>query len=142
MCTRSTIHIKEGRRTILSIYNQYDGYLEGVGKDLAEFLRNGHPRKQFETSKHLDFNGIHCLAAQLVTAFKKGVGNCYITDAKDRQEYNYFISLEGNAFRCIPYQLKIRVTDEENNVLFSGDLNEFCNVTKLEECNKVVAIKR
>ncbi len=44
MGTRSTITFYEKRGTELipyvNIYQQYDGYLEGVGEDLCKWLKN------------------------------------------------------------------------------------------------------
>ena len=118
MGTRSTIHVKEGKKTILSIYQQYDGYVEGVGKNLLDFLSLGPVVNGFQTSDQRGFNGPQCLAAQLVANFKSGIGGCYITDAKDRQEFNYFVEVSDKG-------LTVKVTDWENKRLFAGSLGEY-----------------
>ena len=61
------------REPFTTMYRQMDGYLEGHGNDLAEFLSqftivNG--MKLNETRKTA--NGIDCLAAQMFAHFKDG----------------------------------------------------------------------
>jgi hypothetical protein len=120
MGTRSTIHVKEGKKTLLSMYIQYDGYIEGMGAQLYEFLKNRQVVNGYnpEINKN-DFNGAGCLAAQLVAHFKSGIGGHYITDSKDRQEYNYFIEI-GELNRIL-----LKVTDWENKKIYSGTVANF-----------------
>jgi hypothetical protein len=125
MGTRSTIHVKEGKKTLLSMYIQYDGYLEGVGGQLYEFLAGRNVVNGYTLDNTRDFNGERCLAAQLVAYFKKGIGGHYITDSKDRQEYNYFIEIDNQ-------QIKLRVTDWGNKKIFHGDLENFLVLLKQE----------
>lgn len=72
---------------------QYDGYLEGVGKSLSEWLIpkimvNGIPDYEHDYA-----NGIGDLAAQYVHDFKDGIGNLYLYspdwDAEEWCDYNY-----------------------------------------------------
>lgn len=75
---------KSGRRTLINMYRQMDGYPSGMGADIVEFLN------QVGTNH----GGIQCIAAQLVAHFKDGAGNYYLypTNAKDcGQEYEYEI---------------------------------------------------
>lgn len=103
MGTRSTIAFKEkyysdttGKwkiRNICKIYNQYDGYLSGVGRTIVDFLKSG---KITNGISHIDkkiklFNGIGCLAAQYISENKDGPGNLYMTSLSDSQEYDYGI---------------------------------------------------
>ena len=95
MGTRSTIKFYEGNKPLLSIYTQYDGYISGVGHDLANFLKdikvvNGYGSKDtiFNAA-----NGMGCLAAQYLAKFKDKIGNVYITTPDDEQEYNYEVRL-------------------------------------------------
>ena len=62
---------KKHRKPITCMYRQYDGYLSGHGKELAEWLSgytivNGIPMDKSEPM----FNGIDCLAAQMYVHFK------------------------------------------------------------------------
>ena len=74
MGTRATIHIakrEEGvsfseipKKKIVSIYNQYDGYPEGLGVTIADTV----------------FNGLGCLAASLIAELKHEAGYVYVDD--------------------------------------------------------------
>lgn len=105
MSTRSLTRVHSGdldSPILVSIYQQSDGYFEGVGEDLKEFLNgftivNGIsidiPRKSA--------NGMECLAAQLVSHLKHGIGGTYITTPGNIQEYNYDIFIKNNRLRLI-----------------------------------------
>lgn len=97
MGTRSTItfieRVNAGDSIVAQVYQQYDGYLEGVGKSLAEWLIpkimvNGIPDYEHDYA-----NGIGDLAAQYVHDFKNGIGNLYLYspdwDAEEWCDYNY-----------------------------------------------------
>ena len=87
---------KKQRKPITCMYRQYDGYLDGHGQELAEWLSgytivNGIPSDKSEPM----FNGMDCLAAQMFAHFKDGAGNIYCMhpDAEDCwEEYLYEIS--------------------------------------------------
>ena len=98
MSTRAKIHIarreekvsfsKIPEKVIVSIYNHWDGYPEGLGVTLASYL---HDKKIT--------NGLGCLAASLVAELKDGPGNVYIED-KDRPhgwlDYKYYVWGDDN----------------------------------------------
>ncbi len=97
MGTRSTItfieRVNAGDSIAAQIYQQYDGYLEGVGKSLAEWLMpkimvNGIPDYEHDYA-----NGIGDLAAQFVHDFKDSIGYLYLYspdwDAEAWCDYNY-----------------------------------------------------
>lgn len=102
MGTRSLTYIKDQYEdnNIICMYRQYDGYLTGHGKELAEFLQdftvvNGY---SIDTPAR-SANGVSCLAAQLVAHFKNGIGNIYLypTNTSDvGEEFIYTISLINN----------------------------------------------
>ena len=94
MGTRSTTKIYDGKDLILSLYKQYDGYVEGWGKELKDFIKSGKFVNGFGNSKERQFNGIGCFALQLVSEFKEGVGGLYATTKNDTQEYNYKITMK------------------------------------------------
>ena len=126
MGTRSLTFVYDdnNRTQIINMYRQYDGYPEGHGQELADFLgefqaitngiRVGETRKTA--------NGMGCLAAQLVANFKTEVGGCYLypTSAKDcGQDYEYHV-----------YHDKVVVKDYSGKQLFKGtwsEFNEFCH---------------
>jgi hypothetical protein len=123
MGTRSLTFVYEDNKAIINMYRQFDGYPEGHGQELADFLgqfaaitngiRVGETRKTA--------NGMGCLAAQLVANFKTEVGGFYLypTSAKDcGQEYEYHV-----------YQDKVVIKDYDGNQLFRGtwpEFNDFC----------------
>ena len=82
-------------QNILCMYRQYDGYIDGHGRDLAEFLEdfNVVNGMRLDDSPRTA-NGMGCLAAQLIAHFKDGPRNIYIhhSDSKDcGEEYTYTI---------------------------------------------------
>jgi len=65
---------------LVCIYRQYDGYPEGMGKDLEEFLTDLHVVNGigYKNTERIA-NGGGCLTAQLIEHLKAGqVGNVYI----------------------------------------------------------------
>lgn len=102
MGTRSTIKFKDNGTTLLSIYQQYDGYLEGKGEELAKWLAeftivNGYSS---DTPKR-SANGIGCLAAQYIAEHKEGIGNIYCTTKGDLQEYNYIVAYQNGEIQIV-----------------------------------------
>jgi len=87
--------VRETKQNILCMYRQHDGYLSGYGLELAKYLQgfnivNGIGHNTPERAA----NGMGCLAAQLITHFKVGIGGVYIhhSDATDcGEEYTYTI---------------------------------------------------
>jgi hypothetical protein len=136
-----TYKARNGRavhRPIINLYRQYDGYPEGHGQELVDFL------KQFKLvnglsgeSKSRTANGMGCLAAQLVSNFKgdeAGQFYLYPTDAKDcGQDYEYHIYANGPTFRvkvvnkgCNFFGM---TQSDTNEVIFDGILakaEDFC----------------
>lgn len=99
MGTRShTTVFDEGGTRLVTIYQQYDGYPEGVGLELARFLKGFEITNGFGPGAKLGemANGPECLAAQLVAHLKTEVGNVYVTTPGDQgQEYEYEIHVTG-----------------------------------------------
>ena len=136
-----TYKTKNGRavhRPIINLYRQYDGYPEGHGAEIVEFL------KSFTLVNGLGIdegrrvaNGMGCLAAQLVSNFKgneAGQFYLYPVTAKDcGQDYEYHIYSNGPTFRvkvvnkgCNMFGLTMSDTNE---VIFDGVLakaEDFC----------------
>ena len=68
-------------RVEVQVYKHYDGYPSGHPVDLAKFLKdfkivNGLGQDTYRTA-----NGLGCLAAQYVAAFKMDAGDLYIENA-------------------------------------------------------------
>ena len=138
MGTRSlTVVYDEQKRPILNLYRQYDGYPSGHGAELAAFLgefeaiTNGI--QVGETRRTA--NGMGCLAAQLVTHFKTGVGGIYIHSIESTecgQDYEYHVYLNEDRQVCV--QVKDRgwnafglTLSETNECLFDGPVTRFNN---------------
>ena len=102
------------------IYHHYDGYPEGLGCKLAEFLCdfrvvNGLPLDYFENVKVA--NGVGCLTAQLIASFKEEPGNVYIDypDAdRDDVEFTYYV------WSCVGKDIWISIFDLYNECIFVG----------------------
>ena len=121
MGTRCVTVVEENNGdAILAMYRQMDGYPDGHGQELADFLRgkqlvNGI---SMSTSQKECFNGMGCLAASLVAHFKRGIGSFYIVPPNGRrEEYSYFIS--GDASR-----IKLRVESGQKTI-FDGYADDF-----------------
>ena len=131
MGTRSTTKIYDNGKLVLALYKQFDGYIEGWGKESKEFLNLGKWCNGIclaDTEKGIRvFNGISDFALQIVTNFKTEAGGLYATTEDDKQEYNYEIcfiphrrmhfSLEGSRIKIICKQ------DSKFNQTFKIDKN-------------------
>lgn len=139
MGTRALIHVKDGRKTIATIYRQYDGYPTGLGEDIKRMLNNGNVEilngyngLPYGPSQ---FNGMGCLGAYLIGELKqKKIGNVYLMapNTKDvGEDFNYILSREKN-------NVKLKVIDSyTKKVLYDGRIKYFCGqkaegVTSLE----------
>ena len=94
MGTHSTVKFYDKNNgTSLFLYNQYDGYHEGVGKELFDFFAIPENRG----------NGFNDTVLLYVCWKKQGTAyNTYLTHEDDTEEFNYIIE-----------------SDENNNLLFS-----------------------
>jgi len=112
---------------IVVMYRQYDGYPEVHGRDLFDYLSgkkivNGIPRNEKVSQLA---NGMSCLAAQVVSHFKKEVGNFYLHKSGTRdigEQYVYTVYYDNN-------ELKVKVrnlyqNDIMDRIVFNGNLKE------------------
>lgn len=147
MGTRSLTFVysesKSGEKAtpIMNMYRQYDGYPSGHGAELAEFLSGGRLVNGLSgMDKEKQFNGMGCLAAQMVANFKDGAGSFYlypVTTTDCGQDYEYHIRNIDGQFKIDVYYCGCNLfgmsSDYESEVVFSGSLPEFidfCNVTE------------
>ena len=147
MGTRSLTFVysesKSGEKAtpIMNMYRQYDGYPLGHGAELAEFLSGGRLVNGLSgMGKEKQFNGMGCLAAQMVANFKDGAGSFYlypVTTTDCGQDYEYHIRNIDGQFKIDVYYCGCNLfgmsSDYESEVVFSGSLPEFidfCNVTE------------
>ena len=116
MGTRSLTFVYEGEMPIVNMYRQFDGYPTGHGQELADFLLSGELVNGYSKKQSVQFNGMGCLAAQMIAYFKNTVGGFYIhsVDSTDCwQEYEYHV-----------YEDKV-VVKNPTEVIFSGTWDEF-----------------
>lgn len=107
MGTRSLTFIYEDKTPLVCFYRQFDGYIEGYGKDLATFLAGIKLVNGFggDNKAGTHANGAGCLAAQIVAHFKTeaGIGGIYIQPFNEKQdsgqEYEYRVYIEDGAVR-------------------------------------------
>jgi len=104
MGTRSTVRFyseHNQNKPVMNVYNQFDGYISGVGADLGKWLKDKKICNGFNGSKTIQTgwaNGMGCLAAQFVAEHKKEIGGFYLTTEDDEQEYNYEVRLIDGEF--------------------------------------------
>lgn len=99
MGTRSLTYVHDDspkQEVLVCIYQQFDGYPDGVGKALAEFLKPFKMVNGISGEAELGqvANGMGCLAAQLVSHLKDKVGGTYLhptTETDAGSEYHYHI---------------------------------------------------
>jgi hypothetical protein len=131
MGTRSLTFVYDGDKPIMNMYRQYDGYPEGHGQELSDFLISGKMVVGYSDTKTIQFNGMGCLAAQLIAYFKHTVGGFYIhaiTDTDCGQEYEYHV-----------FEDKV-VVQNPGEVIFSGtwqDFKDFC-CSKAKSCKSLL----
>lgn len=131
---------------IINMYRQYDGYPSGHGAELAEFLNSGRLINGLQgLGKERQFNGMGCLAAQLVANFKDGAGQFYlepVTATDCGQDYEYHIyseqgELSGGRFRIEVFNCGCNMfgltTDDTYEPIFNGFLPEFIEFCKEKE---------
>lgn len=89
---------------LINIYQHYDGYIDGVGHELAEWLYkktlvNGLPLNYDQNMA----NGIGCLAAQFIRDFKEEPGGLYITSLDNTSdEYHYEVVINDSFRNAVP----------------------------------------
>jgi hypothetical protein len=120
------------KEILLTMYRQMDGYLEGHGTELAEFLNSRYMVNGLKLGEdNKVFNGIGCLAAQLVSYFKgDDAGGIYIyfNSVKDAwQNYEYHIIIdtddENSKITLICYEFH----SKRKKKLFEGTPQGFIN---------------
>ena len=104
MGTRATIKIarrEEGvsfseipEKVMVSIYQHFDGYPEGLGVTLASYLNGKKIVNGLGGNRGDVFNGLGCMAASIIAELKEEAGNIYIEDPERPSgwiDYEYYI---------------------------------------------------
>ena len=109
---------------VVCMYRHYDGYPSGHGVELSEFLTqlefgmgiSGNPEL------YSFANGMGCLAAQMISFFKKSPGGIYIypvdLDQACWQEYEYHVTDSS-------VKVVLNGYEEPDEVIFEGSYEEF-----------------
>lgn len=105
-------------RPLINMYCHQDGNPETLGVKLAKFLLKIHMMRDDEVDYNAEFtNGMPCLAAQLVTHFKKAPYDVYLLAPTNRKDnatnFTYEIRYECNLFL-------IKIRDNVHGTLFKG----------------------
>ena len=104
MATRARINIarrEEGvsfseipEKVIVSIYNHFDGYPEGLGVTLASYLEDKKITNGLGKDRYSVFNGLGCMAASIIAELKDEAGQIYIEDPTRPHgwiDYEYYV---------------------------------------------------
>lgn len=142
MGTRAlTFVYDENGDRIINLYRQYDGYPEGHGAELAEFLTTGtltNGLRMGQTGRF--FNGAGCLAAQLVCNFKEEAGQFYlypVTALDCGQDFEYHVYVNGKDITIKVISCGCNFFGETQSdvyeTIFDGNLVEFTEFCKEKE---------
>ena len=131
MGTSATVRFKyEGDNPILvNVCHHYDGYIEGVGHDLAKFLLSKEIVNGISNFDDRDSiaNGFNCLIAQYISNVKRGPGDVYIRPQHFEGDYNYDV-----VYNDCKNEIYIKVTHFDK-VLFKGSPKELLEYKEGEE---------
>lgn len=121
MGTRSLLHIKDGRKTLVTLYRQFDGYPTGMGADIKKALSGRGLVNGISGSRLEVFNGVGCAAAFLIGKLKgEEAGNVYVypVNAKDCwEDYTYTLSEKEGVFWL--------TVQNPGTVIYNGTLDGF-----------------
>ena len=110
---------------ICVLYRQSDGYPEGHGIDLLNFLKNMNIVNGISIGESRRIsNGMDCLAAQVVAHFKTGPGGFYLHSAGTRDIGEEFIY---TLYYTEELRIKVQDTYDGGNDLFDGNIEAYEN---------------
>lgn len=130
---------KKKQVKIVTMYRQMDGYPEGHGIDLADFLAGGTVVNGLPVGvitgedKTLYFNGMGCLSAQVIGHFKTNSGGIYLhrggtTNCWEQYKYEVIVD-EDN-----PKEILLRCYDVyDRKWIFEGSPKDFVKKYKVKE---------
>lgn len=130
MGTRSTItfyvKVKENIRPICCIYQMHDGYIEGVGYELADWLCKKTLINGISAEEGYA-NGVSCLVGQFIKDHKVGIGNLYVVPIDYEKKwiiYNYKVVIQDGEGR-VNDLTNISITYfDKDKIIFSGSPEE------------------
>ena len=131
------LSFNEGHKKVelayVNMYRHLDGYPEGHGLELAEFLKDVEIVRGVPLVNKTRYmaNGSGCLAAQMVKHFKDGVGDIYLHPHNDElgwEDYIYTVYPKENEL-CY-----ISIYDVHNEkCIFVGQPKDLIKKYKIEE---------
>jgi hypothetical protein len=128
MGTRSLIHFKEDGESFCVVFRQFDGYPEGRGKELAEWLSNISVVNGLAFGAEKVANGVGCLAAQWIKHEKGGPGGVYMVPiTAEWEEYTYDVDVNFNT-----RQVTMRCFDGATKI-FEGPAKDFAEFLNQQE---------
>ena len=102
MSTRSVIRFAEREEGVsfsehperieVQVYKHYDGYPEGHPTQLAEFLNGFKIVNGLGMDTNRTANGLGCLAAQYIAAFKMKAGDLYVESPDTERDWIEYIT--------------------------------------------------
>jgi len=121
MSTRALVRfVNKKGKNVATIYKHFDGYPEGFGLDLANFLSDMVIVEGIDlVHKGHVANGMECLAAQVVAFFKQGVGDVYLYPSDTLEsdtDVNYVYIIKDKGDGDILF-----IVYNGSRVLFSGN---------------------
>lgn len=135
MGTRCLTILKSEKQEIAVLYRQSDGYIDGHGRALAEYLSN------FTVVNGIGFdipkkaaNGANCLSALIVMHFKSEIGQFYLYPAGKRdigEDFIYEVTME------VGKEPHIKASSFNGDVIFSGYASEFLKAIDDGNLNEV-----
>ena len=130
MGTRALITVfNEELTPILHLYRHWDGDQECCGLELKRFLCKGKLVQGFSPEgDENNFNGMGCMAAQLVANFKEEIGNFYIVTGEGGSCIDYKYSIYPSKDNKV--MLKVTAGSE---VIYEGVVEDYEIVEEMEE---------
>lgn len=137
MGTRSYTHVYQmphlGGKCVVSFYRQYDSYLSGYGKELANWLKNvkltngWQGGKSYNDAKYYNRSGT--MAVALMSSFGDDVVEVVSTNSENKEEFTYHITYDETLEK-----FKIRVESWYDSANFECYADEFeSKIKEIEE---------
>lgn len=137
MSTRASIRFFEGDREYIKLYHHWDGYIEGLGYDIANWLLKKRVVNGIGGDTTNICNGTGCLIAQFIHDFKTEPGNLYVEPIDSGDEwcdYNYKIVLKDGELGNADDITQIIVTNwGEGDPIFAGKPSELLKFKESED---------
>ena len=115
-------------RVEVQVYKHYDGYPSGHPTDLAKFLKGFSIVNGLGMDMHQTANGLGCLAAQYVAAFKMAAGDIYVESPDTERDWIEYITYVWGTDNK---DIWMSIFDIEDRCIFVGKPQEL--IDKYEE---------